>query len=174
MIDIRNKEMRRELIRRYMDAETSPNEEKLLANYYTCHEPDNDEQAIAQLIRMENINDSLLSDEGVDEFDRIINGAKQKNKQNRMYWIAWASGIVAIIALLFMSVPSTSQLNTTEIAQSIHEMMNLPMNDIVSITATPIDEHVWIKTTLKDGTTQTFIMEKDKEKGTTTLLAIIN
>ena len=46
------------------------------------------------------------------------------------------------------------------------------MEEMVSISATPVDEYVWIKAELKDGSTKTFIMSKDKEMGETSLLAI--
>lgn len=172
-MDIKNKEIRLEVIARYLNAETSLTEEKMLMDYYgSNNHVDEDEQAFAQMIRMEKMNASLLSDEGVEEFDRMVGEAKKETKRIPLRWIAWASGIAATIALLFMMIPSSHQTSTLEIAQSIQQMMNLPMNDILSITATPIDDCVWVKAELKDGSSKTFIMDKDKEKGTTTLLAI--
>ena len=172
-MDIKNKEIRLGLIARYLNAETSPAEEMILMDYYgNNNHVDNDEQAFAQMIRMEKMNVSLLSDEGVEEFDRIVSEAKQETKRIPLRWIGWASGIAATIALLFMMIPSSPQTSTLEIAQSIQQMMNLPMDDILSVTATPIDNCVWVKAELKDGSSKTFIMNKDQEKGTTTLLAI--
>lgn len=172
-MDIKNKEIRHRLIVRYLDAETSPTEEKMLMDYYAGNnQVDEDEQAFAQMIRMEKMNVSLLSDEGVEEFDRMVGEAKKETKRIPLRWIAWASGIAATIALLFMMVPSSPQTSTLDIAQSIQQVMNLPMDDILSITATPIDDCVWVKAELKDGSSKTFIMDKDREKGTTTLLAI--
>ena len=171
MMDIRNKEIRQQLIIRYLDAETSPAEEKMLLDYYgRSHQIDDDEQAFAQMIRMENLNASLLSDEGVEEFDRIAGDTKQETKRLPLQWMAWMSGIAATLALMFMTIPSSPKTDTLEIAQSIQQVINLPLDDIISVTATPIDEYVWIKATLKDGSVQTFIMDKEKE--TTTLLAI--
>ena len=173
MMDIKNKEIRLELIARYLNAETSPAEEMMLMDYYgNNNRVDDDEQAFARMIRMEKMNVSLLSDEGVEEFDRIIGEAKQETKRIPLRWIGWASGIAATIALLFMMIPSSPQTSTLEIAQSIQQMMNLPKDDILSVTATPIDDYVWVKAELKDGSSKTFIMNKDQEKGTTTLLAI--
>ena len=170
-MDIRNKEIRQQLIIRYLDAETSPAEEKMLLDYYgRNHQVDDDEQAFAQMIRMENLNASLLSDEGVEEFDKIVAHTRQETKRFPFQWMAWMSGIAATLALMFMMVPSSPKTNTLEIAQSIQQVINLPLDDIMSIAATPIDEYIWIKATLKDGSIQTFIMDKGKE--TTTLLAI--
>ena len=174
-MDIRNKEIRKELIVRYLDAETSLSEEKLLVGYYWENEVvDEDEQDIARMIRMDYVNTALLSDEGADEYDRIVKGTTPKIKRISVRWIAWASGIAAAIALFFMlnASPSSSLPNTTEIAQSIQQMMNLDTDGIVSISAVPVDECVWIKAELEDGTVKTFIMSKDKEGNTTSLLAI--
>ena len=173
MIDIMNKEIRKSLIAKYLDAETSLVEERMLVDYYLDNKDvDEDEQAFAQMIRMENIHANLLSDEGVEEFDRIVNERKQETKRIPLRWMTWVGGIAASIALLFAIIPSSQMPETSEIAQSIQQVMNLGMDDIVSITATPIDKCVWVKVELENGEKKTFIMEKDKEMGTTSLLAI--
>lgn len=177
MIDITNNEIRKKLIIKYLDAETSLAEEKVLVDYYLeNNEVDEDEQSIAKMIRMENIHTSLLSDKGVKEFDRIINESKPKAKQTSLRVITWISVIAASIALLFVIYPATTYTsnvpNTLEITQSIQQIMNLEMNDVVSVTASPVDEYVWVKAELKDGSTKIFIMSKDKETDATSLLAI--
>ena len=173
MMDIRNKETRKVLIAKYLDAETSLAEERILVDYYLENKDvDDDEQAIAQMIRMENLQVSLLSDEGVDEYDRTVNENKQKSKRIHLRWMAWAGGIAASIALFFMVSPffTSSKADATEIAQCIQQVMSLDMEDMVSISATPVDECVWVKAELKDGSTKTFIMTKDM--GEISLLAI--
>lgn len=171
-MDVNNKEIRRKLIARYLDAETSSEEEKLLAGYYASHEADGDEQAVARMIRMENIHSSLLSDEEEEEFEQIMSNAKRKN----IRWMPWLGGLVAAsVALLFILnaiSPSQSSFTTVEIAQSIQEMMSLNTEEIVSITATPLDEYTWVEAELEDGSIKTFLMSRDKEMGTTSLLAI--
>lgn len=175
MIDIKNKEIRKNLITKYLDAETSLAEEKVLVDYYlTNNKVDEDEQAIAKMIRMENIHASFLSDEGVEKFDRIVNETKPKFKQIPLRIMTWISGIAASIALLFFIYPTFApkELDTLEITQNIQQMMDLEIEDMISVTATPIDEYVWVKAELKDGSTKTFIMGKDKETNSTSLLAI--
>lgn len=173
MIDIRNKANRKDLIVRYLEAELSLAEEKELVNYYVENKDvDEDEQAFATLIRMETLDASLLSDEGVKEFERIISEAKPNPRKFSLRWPAWVSGIAASVVLFFWLTPSSPQMNTAEMVESIQQVMNLQLDEIVSITTTPIDECVWVKVELKGGTSKTFIMNKDEEKGTTTLLAI--
>lgn len=176
-MDINNKEIRRGLINRYLNAETSLSEEKMLTCYYLeNNDVEEDEQAIAKMIRMVNIHTSLLSDEGVQEYDQIINATKQKNKRLPLKWITWMGGIAASIALFFIiphiSASSSQTSETFEIAQYIQQVMNLNMDDMVSITATPIDECVWVQTELRDGSTKVFIMDKSNINETITLLAI--
>lgn len=176
MIDINNKEVRKKLIVKYLDAETSLTEEKILVDYYfENNEVDEDERAIAEMIRMENIHASLLSDKGIEEFDKIANEVKSKSKQIPLRIITWIGGIAASITLLFVIYPTftSKEMDTLEITQNIQQMMDLDIEeDMVSVTATPIDEYVWVKAELKDGSTKTFIMSKDKETDATSLLAI--
>lgn len=175
MMDIYNKEIRRGLINRYLNAETTPTEERLLLLFYLENKKvDKDEQSVSQMIRMENIHTSLLSDEGVKEYDRIVNKEKRQPKQTSFRWISWLGGVAASIALFFIiySKSTSKDSETIEIAQCIQQMVNLDMDDMISITATPIDECVWVKTELKDGSTKTFIMNRDENNKTTTLLAI--
>ena len=174
-MDIRIKEIRKELITKYLNAETSPAEERILMDYYLDNKDvDEDEQAFARMIRMENIHTDFLSDEGVEEYDRIVNETKQVSKQIPLRWMTWVGGIAASVALIFMMSPffTSSKADATEIAQCIQQVMSLDMEDMVAISATPVDECVWVKAELKDGSTKTFIMTKDKEMGETSLLAI--
>ena len=174
MTNLNNKEIRKALIAKYLDAETSPEEEKFLSDYYICHEADEDEREFAKMIRMENSYASVLSDEGAEEYDRIIMQTNSRPKRRTIRWMAWASGIAASIALFFVlkSTPASPLPDTVEIAQSIQQMMNLDADGIKSITATPIDECVWVKAEFENGIVKTFIMSKDKEMNTTSLLAI--
>ena len=173
MIDIRNKEIRKSLIAKYLDAETSFAEERMLVDYFLSHKDvDEDEQAFVKMIRMENIQTNLLSDKGVEEYDRIVSETNQDSKRIPLRRMIWVGGIAASIALFFMLSPvfTSPKANTMEIAQCIQQVINLPMDEIASITATPVNDYVWVKAELKDGTTKTFIMSENK--GTTSLLAI--
>ena len=61
MIDLQKKEVRQELIAKYLDAETSHYEEKILLEYYlTNNKVDDDEKGFAELIWVEYVNASLL------------------------------------------------------------------------------------------------------------------
>lgn len=170
MIDINNKEIRRELIARYLEAETTPAEENLLKGYYeTNNRIDNDEQVFARVILMETLNSSILSDAGKDEYDRITGLHEKRTKRKIWRWIAFYGGIAASIAVFLISTTSSLKLGAIEIADNVQQMINLPIFDVESITATPIDDYVWIKAELKDGTSKVFIMNNDENNNVTIL-----
>lgn len=172
-MDVNNKEIRRALIERYLNAESSIAEEKMLVDYYLSNkEVDEEEQAVAKMIRVEKSYAFLLSDAGAQEYERIVKEHKRKPKNVFMKWGAWLGGVAASIALCCMiyTITTSSSSDTVEIAQCIQLMMN--MEEIVSVTATPIDNCVWVQAELKDGSTKIFIMDKDNIKETTSILTI--
>ena len=50
--NLADKNVRRRLITRYLDAMTDPEEEKALAEYFSGNVPDEDEKAFARLLAM--------------------------------------------------------------------------------------------------------------------------
>ena len=177
MMDIKDKDTRMALVARYLEAETTVAEEALLAAYYAANEAEEDERAIAQMIRMEHANEALLSKEGAEEFDRIVSQAKSKQPKPRIRRMVWIGGVVAAIALLLVlnvTIPREAEpspaFTTMEIAGYVQQLMNV--EDIETVTASPVKECVLVTATLADGSTKMFIMNKDPEEGSTSMLAI--
>ena len=177
MINIKDKEARLQLITKYLEAETTIAEEAMLHTYYMENKADEDEQAIARMICMEHADADLLSAEGAEEFDRIVSQTKPKQSRPIIRRIAWISGAAAAIALLLVlnvqlpqeEVPSEA-FTTVEIAGYVQQLMNV--EDVETVTASPIKECVLVTATLADGTTKMYIMNKDSEEGSTSMLAI--
>lgn len=176
-MDIQDKDTRMALVARYLEAETTLAEEALLAAYYAANEAEEDERAIAQMIRMEHANEALLSKEGAEEFDRIVNQTKPKQQKPHIRRMAWIGGVAAAIALLLVlnvAIPRKAEpspaFTTMEIAGYVQQLMNV--EDIETVTASPVKECVLVTATLADGTTKMFIMNKDPEEGSTSMLAI--
>ena len=177
MINIKDKEARLQLIAKYLEAETTVGEEAILHAYYMENKAEEDEQAIARMICMEHADADLLSDEGAEEFDRIVSQTKPKQSRPIIRRIAWISGAAAAIALLLVlnvqlpqeEVPSEA-FTTVEIAGYVQQLMNV--EDVETVTASPIKECVLVTATLADGTTKMYIMNKDSEEGSTSMLAI--
>lgn len=177
MMDIKDKDTRMALVARYLEAETTVAEEALLAAYYAANEVEEDERAIAQMIRMEHAGAALLSKEGAEEFDRIVSQAKSKQSKHHIRRMAWIGGVAAAIALLLVlnvTIPREAEpspaFTTMEIAGYVQQLMNV--EDIEAVTASPVKECVLVTATLADGTTKMFIMNKDPEEGSTSMLAI--
>lgn len=177
MMDIKDKDTRMALVARYLEAETTVAEEALLAAYYTANEAEEDERAIAQMIRIEHANETLLSKEGAEEFDRIVSQTKSKQPKPHIRRMAWIGGVAAAIALLLVlnvALPRKAEpspaFTTMEIAGYVQQLMNV--EDIETVTASPVKECVLVTATLADGSTKMFIMNKDPEEGSTSMLAI--
>ena len=177
MINIKDKEIRLQLIAKYLEAETTIAEEAMLHTYYMENKADEDEQAIARMICMEHADADLLSDEGAEVFDRIVSQTNPKQSRPIIRRIAWISGAAAAIALLLVlnvqlpqeEVPSEA-FTTVEIAGYVQQLMNV--EDVETVTASPIKKCILVTATLADGTTKMYIMNKDSEEGSTSMLAI--
>lgn len=177
MMNIQDKDTRMALVARYLEADTTLAEEALLAAYYAANEAEEDERAIAQMIRMEHAGAALLSKEGAEEFDRIVSQTKSKQPKPHIRRMAWIGGVAAAIALLLVlnvTIPREAEpspaFTTVEIAGYVQQLMNV--EDIETVTASPVKECVLVTATLADGSTKMFIMNKDPEEGSTSMLAI--
>ena len=176
-MDIKDKDTRMALVARYLEADTTVAEEALLAAYYAANEAEEDERAIAQMIRMEHAGAALLSKEGAEKFDRIVSQAKPKQQKphiRRMVWIGGVAAAIALLLVLNVTIPREAEpspaFTTVEIAGYVQQLMNV--EDIETVTASPVKECVLVTATLSDGSTKMFIMNKDPEEGSTSMLAI--
>lgn len=177
MIDIKDKDVRMVLVAKYLEAETTVAEETLLAAYYAANEPEEEERAIALMIQMEHANETLLSEKSAEEFDRIVSQTRLKQTKPYFRRLAWAVGVAAAIVLLLVfnvalpreAAPSES-ITTVEIAGYVQQLINV--EDVETITASPVKDCVLVTATLTDGSTKMFIMNKDSEEGSTSMLAI--
>ena len=177
MIDIKDKDVRMVLVAKYLEAETTVAEETLLAAYYAANEPEEEERAIALMIQMEHANETLLSEKSAEEFDRIVSQTKPKQPKPYFRRLVWAVGVAAAIVLPLVfnvalpheAAPSES-ITTVEIAGYVQQLINV--EDVETITASPVKDCVLVTATLTDGSTKMFIMNKDSEEGSTSMLAI--
>ena len=89
MCDLNNKEIRKEILRRYLDAETTIAEERALVEYFMQHNSDDEERAVAVMIVAEN----NISRVGFDENSARV--SVNRNSRARYWW----AGLVAAIAV---------------------------------------------------------------------------
>ena len=95
MCDLNNKEIRKEILGRYLDAETTIAEERALVEYFMQHNPDDEERTVAAMIVAEN----NISRVGFDENSTRVS----VNKNNRArYWCAGLAAAIAVAVTCFV------------------------------------------------------------------------
>ena len=170
-----DKNYRKELIAKYMDAETDAAEEIRLAEYFATHQPDADEAAVAKMVLAERP-EALLS-AGEREFGRetaACSAAPAGTRRAARRWRLALTGLAAAAALALILllrpasrvVPSFTPL---EIAESLNTIMDLGLGDVESATAVPSGANLIVTVRLKDGTDLPFIMSRDGDTGALSL-----
>ena len=91
MCDLNNKEIRKEILRRYLDAETTIAEERALVEYFMQHNSDDEERAVAVMIVAEN----NISRVGFDENSTRV--SVNKNSRARYWWAGLAAAIAVAV-----------------------------------------------------------------------------
>ncbi|MBQ6964481.1 MAG: hypothetical protein IJP82_02165 [Bacteroidaceae bacterium] len=117
MKDLNDKAVRQQLIERYLDADTTTDEEKALADFYRENDGtySADEEAVRQLVLAIPRTDSgfTLSDEKAEEFDRIM-AAPPKKAARLVVWPWLAAACVAAIIAIILAPPRGADGNTPE------------------------------------------------------------
>ena len=91
MCDLNNKEIRKEILGRYLDAETTIAEERALVEYFMQNNPDDEERAVAAMIVAEN----NISRVGFDENSTRV--SVNKNSRARYWWAGLAAAIAVAV-----------------------------------------------------------------------------
>ncbi len=187
-MNIQDKEYRKALIERYLNAEMSLEEEHRLRAYYTeASEVDDDEKAIARLLNISAPSEQTYSQTKVDEYDRLFGGgesteASSKDSASRstkrrsiifksLYAFTACAAAVAMILLLWPKAASPD-FTPLEIAQSISALAEFNSGDVESVTAKPRGGGVIVTVVLKNGKYSDFRMARDGETGEIQLLAM--
>lgn len=184
--DLADKNKRKALIERYLEAETTPAEEQRLRDWFARHQAEADEREIALLVGLAAPCASCLPelDETEAEFDRLVaagrnNGSSNNNGNGRgRRRLRWRAGIAAAaaaaIALFFFLRPAGSKeqpISPVAIAEGIRQIMMLSPDEIETVVATPSGSKAILTAYLKDGQTFSYILTYDTDDGTTSLLA---
>ncbi len=130
-----NKELRKSLIGKYLNAETDVEQELMLAEWFATHDAGPEEEQVARLIFAE------YPEAGYDgaerEFDSIIASRKMRVRVVRWTYVFAACVAVAVGLALFFPHRPTCDFNGLEIAQGIERIMFLDMENVESVTARP-------------------------------------
>ena len=183
--DLADKNSRKALIERYLEAETTPAEEQRLRDWFAQHQAEADEREIALLVGLAAPCASCLPelDETEAEFDRLVaasgngsnNGSNNGRGRRRLRWRAGiAAAAAAAIVLFFFLRPAGSKeqpISPVAIAEGIRQIMMLSPDEIETVVATPSGSKAILTAYLKDGRTFSYILTYDTDDGTTSLLA---
>ena len=165
MGSLTDKNIRRTLIERYLDAETDVREEALLAEYFAGHQPDEDEAPMARMLLAEHPEALLAA--GERDFARA---ARRAPGRRPLLWsCAAAAAALALVLLLRPAAQEAPAMTPLEIAESLSTIADLGLGDIESVTAVPSGANFLVTVHLKDGSDLTFIMSKDGDTGTLSL-----
>ena len=183
MMNIEDKEYRKALIERYLNADTTPDEERCLRAYYAeAPAVDDDEKAFARLMNISAPTAEVYSQTKADEYDRLFGSDESASFEARvakrrgvifksLYAFAACAAAVALFLIFKPKAPSTD-FTPLEIAQSISALAELNSEDVESVAARPTGSGVIVTVVLKDGTRCGFRMARDGASGEIHLLAM--
>ena len=154
MNTLNDKTVRQVLIDRYLEADTSPAEERQLREWFATHPADEDEADLALLIGLAAPCASCLPEvEREEEFDAIVAAPASRPKLH--LWRKWVLGIAvaaAVVTLvLLLQKPAEKPLDPVVIAENIRQLMYLSPDQIESVTAKPDGSRAILTVHLKDG-----------------------
>ncbi len=139
MKNLNEKALRQQLIQRYLDGETTIEEEQALAHFYLHNHGTipADEEDVCQLVLATShlADDFMPSVEKVEEFDSIM--AKDARKARRITLWPWlAAACVAAILVIFLTPPRSKEDNTPQQFPTVQtqrqrqgERQDTPMTD---------------------------------------------
>ena len=192
MENLTDKNIRNELIARYLEAETDVREEMLLVEYFAEHAPEADEAAVARLLLAERPEALLTVGERAfapqpSADGRRLHGERSQPSTSgrrlkgqwperpegaarRLLWsCAAAAAALALFLLLRPAAQEAPAFTPLEVAESLSAIANLGLGDIESVTAVPSGANFLVTVHLKDGSDLPFIMSKDGDTGALSL-----
>lgn len=170
---------RKELIKRYLDAETSLEEELLLAESFRQTPPqDEEEEKIeAMLLCMKDSAAPDSSEEeqiAEEEFDRIV--SKSGIRKGIIWAISSAMAAAAVILLFLLLKPAAPQtVDNTDLIQQIqhiHLLSQLSLEDADKCEFRPIEGGYVMTAYFPDGKTASYILIAEEDGKTYSLLSL--
>ena len=183
MMNIEDKEYRKALIERYLDADTTLEEERLLRMYYAeAAAVDDDEKAVERLMNISAPSAEVYSQTKADEYDRLFGSDESASFEARvtkrrgfifksLYAFAACAAAVALL-LIFKPKALSTYFTPLEIAQSIRALAELNSEEVESVAAKPMGGGVIVTVVLKNGKCSDFWMARDGDSGEIQLLAM--
>lgn len=170
---------RKELIQRYLNAETSVEEEIMLAESFRQTPPQNEEEEKIKAMLL-CLKDSAASDSSEDdriaeeEFDRIV--SKSGRRKGLVWAVSSAMAAAAVILLFLLLKPATPQSeDNTDLIQQIqhiHLLSQLSLEDADKCEFRPIEGGYVMTAYFPDGETASYILIAEEDGKTYSLLSL--
>ncbi len=167
MTNLNDKKERQELLRRYLSAETTLEEECLLADFLSNSDialSAEEEDVLLMLHTSNLIGRPELSKEKADEFDRLMQRRGKKSKIVALRWIF--SAVAAIIcAVLFLPVRPTDntkeqpEISTSELLEAINILSDVGTDEMI-ITASSCNDGFIIKASSPNETPSSYMLRR--------------
>ena len=166
MMKSNDKKLRQELVRRYLNAETTLEEERLLADLLCDTDialSAEEEDARLMLHPSDYIGQSEISAEKADEFDRLMAGTPKKHgKAISPYWLI-PTAAAAIVAFVCLPHGRKSEIGDEHpgAGMSIMEMTkaaNFQNEQVESYQLRPAGDATIVTKTCSDGTSSSYII----------------
>lgn len=183
-METRNNINRKDLIPKYLDAETSIEEERLLSESFAENPPqDKEEEKIAAILahsklleKIESGRESLPEDDIIaeEEFERII--SKSGKRKGIIWGISSAMAAAAVILLFLLLKPATPQsddkTDLIEQIQNIQLLSQLSLEDADKCEFRPIEGGYVMTAYFPDGETASYILIAEEDGNTYSLLSL--
>lgn len=110
---------------------------------------------------LEELERDYLSDESAAEFDRLTTGGESRRRRP-LIWGSMLTAAAALTLVLTIWPRSRCEFSGIEIAEGIERILDLDSEDIDSVTAKPDGGKVILTALMKDGSSCSYIMSRDK------------
>lgn len=167
-----NRETRKSLVERYLNAETDTAEESMLAEWFATHKAEPEELSVARLILAEHPEAGYNA--AVKEFDAIMDSRRRRTKLVK--WVCGAVAAVAVIVSAGALFPHSDScaFDGMEIAQGIEHIISLDTENVSSVTARPKGRNIILTVQMNDGTQYAYLMTKDGGTSAISITAMSN
>lgn len=167
MTNLSDKTKRQELINRYLNAETTIEEERLLTDFFSqANEVLTAEEEDARLllrVTSRLAGEFELSEDKVNEFDQLT--AKKQTKRARTISICWIASAAAAVLWAFFFIPGKKDNEThpsyIDNEHRVTKMMNaanFQREQVESYQLNLVGDATIVTTILADGTTASYII----------------
>lgn len=152
---------RKTLIERYLSADATPEEERLLAQSFASFPPEGEEEkAVAELLGIIGPVETEPLEEAGDQFDRMVQSAHRRTVR---IWSLGLSGVAAVLLAVFFlhrkpEKAETEFPSTMELLQQVQFISSMDPAGADSYEFKPVGDGFIMTARFKDGSEASYIL----------------